>query len=95
MSTAAQPRMLIIEHEAACPPARVETWLIEAGCRLEICRPWAGDIFPAPDSYDALVVLGGTMGANDDTTHPWLAPLKQLIRGAAETGRRLDARAHR
>jgi GMP synthase (glutamine-hydrolysing) len=33
-------------------------------------------------SYDALVVLGGSMGADDEATHPWLAPVKQLARDA-------------
>ena len=77
-----QPKVLVVEHEAKCPPAHVATWLTTAGCRLEVCRPWAGDPLPAPDSYDAVLVLGGTMGANDDATYRWLTPLKHLIREA-------------
>jgi GMP synthase (glutamine-hydrolysing) len=51
-----------------------------------VCRPWAGDALPALASYDGLVVLGGEMGANDDATVPWLAPLKDLVREAAAAG---------
>lgn len=53
---------------------------------LEICRPYAGDPLPDLASYDALVVLGGTMGANDDAEHAWLTPLKGMVRDAAARG---------
>lgn len=79
----ADPRILVIEHEAKCPPALVGDWLAEAGAEVEVCRPYAGDALPELTSYDALVVLGGTMGANDDASVAWLAPLKQLVRRAA------------
>ncbi|QIX27278.1 type 1 glutamine amidotransferase [Nocardioides sp. JQ2195] len=81
-----RPRVVVIEHEAKCPPAHVGRWLTEAGAVVEVCRPYAGDPLPEPTAYDALVVLGGTMGANDDADHHWLAPLKQLVREAASTG---------
>ena len=84
-------RILVVEHEAQCPPAHLGTWLGDAGAELEVCRPWAGD--PLPDlraadvtEYDGLVVMGGSMGANDDATCPWLAPLKEQLRQAAAIG---------
>lgn len=74
-------RILVVEHEAACPPAHVGTWLEEAGAQLELCRPWAGDALPSdPGPYAAVVVLGGSMGADDDAAHHWLGPVKQLVR---------------
>ncbi|GAA1479077.1 type 1 glutamine amidotransferase [Nocardioides aestuarii] len=76
-------RVLVIEHEAACPPAHVGTWLEEAGAELEVCRPWAGDALPsALAPYDAVLVLGGSMGADDDALHHWLGPVKELVRVA-------------
>lgn len=76
-------RILVVEHEAACPPAHVGTWLEEAGATLEVCRPWAGDALPAdPAAYDAVVVLGGSMGADDDALHHWIGPVKELVRAA-------------
>ena len=77
-------RILVIEHEAQCPPAHVGTWLDEAGADLDVCRPWAGDELPALASYDGLVVLGGSMGADDDALYHWLAPVKQLLREAVD-----------
>lgn len=82
----AVPGVLVIEHEAQCPPAHLGQWLTEAGARVEVCRPWAGDPIPALDDESGLVVLGGSMSANDDATVPWLGPLKELIRSAASTG---------
>ena len=76
------PTVLVIEHEDNCPPALLGDWLTEAGCTLEICRPYAGDEIPALDGYDALLILGGPMGAHDDELHPWLGPVKQRVREA-------------
>lgn len=80
------PRVLVVEHEPACPPAHLGTWLVEGGADLVPCRPWAGDEVPDLDGYDALLVLGGSMGANDDATTPWLAAVKDRLRTALDTG---------
>jgi GMP synthase (glutamine-hydrolysing) len=80
------PRILVVEHQASCPPALFGAWLEEVGAVLDVCRPWAGDALPALSAYDALLVLGGEMGADDDHLVPWLGPLKELIREAATTG---------
>ncbi|WP_157829590.1 type 1 glutamine amidotransferase [Nocardioides alpinus] len=80
------PRILVVEHEESCPPHLVGTWLAEAGCTLEVCRPYAGDALPALTSYDGVLVLGGEMGANDDEAAPWLGPLKAGIRDAVAAG---------
>jgi len=75
--------VLVVQHEDDCPPAWVGDWLVEAGCTLDVRRPYAGEDLP-PDlkGHDALLVLGGAMGANDDATHPWLTPTKELVREA-------------
>ncbi|NYG55619.1 type 1 glutamine amidotransferase [Nocardioides perillae] len=81
------PRVCVVEHEAQCPPALLGEWLTAAGADLDVRRPWAGDPLPVDlADHDALVVLGGSMGAGDEATHPWLAEAKALLRTAAETG---------
>jgi GMP synthase (glutamine-hydrolysing) len=80
------PRILVVEHQESCPPALVGDWLVEAGCALEVCRPYVGDALPALTSYDGVLVLGGEMGAGDDEAHAWLAPLKAGIRDAVAAG---------
>ena len=80
------PRVLVVEHHESCPPHLVGRWLEEAGCTLEVCRPWTGEALPALTSYDAVLVLGGDMGADDDDAHWWLGPLKAGIREAVAAG---------
>lgn len=82
----AGPRILVVEHQESCPPHLVGRWLEEAGAGLEVCRPYAGDALPALTSYDGVLVLGGDMGAHDDETVAWLAPLKAGIRDAVDEG---------
>lgn len=75
------PRVLVVEHQTTCPPARFGDWLGEAGCALDVCRPYLGDDLPLLDAYDGVVVLGGSMDATDATV-PWLEPVQELIREA-------------
>ena len=77
--------VLVVQHQDDCPPALVGTWLDEAGCRLDVRRPYTGDALPDDlAGHDALLVLGGSMGAYDDTEHAWLEPTRRLVRTAAE-----------
>ncbi|MGD9961320.1 type 1 glutamine amidotransferase [Nocardioides sp.] len=78
-----RPVILVIEHETDCPPAHLGRWLSEAGCHLEVRRPYLGDDLPTDlAAYDALLVLGGAMGATDDEDHPWLPTVRELVRQA-------------
>jgi GMP synthase (glutamine-hydrolysing) len=77
-------RVLVVEHDATCPPALFGEWLEDAGCDVVVCRPYAGEALPTLVEHDALLVLGGPMAATDP--HPWLAPLCDLVREAAATG---------
>jgi GMP synthase (glutamine-hydrolysing) len=81
------PRVLVVQHQDDCPPALVGHWLVEAGCALDVRRPYAGDALPDDlTDHDAFLVLGGSMGADDDGEHHWLATTKALIRDAAGRG---------
>jgi GMP synthase (glutamine-hydrolysing) len=80
-------QVLVVQHQDDCPPALVGQWLVEAGCVLDVRRPYAGDQLPDDlAGHDAFLVLGGSMGADDDADHPWLTATKALIRDAADRG---------
>ena len=81
-----RPRLLVVEHDAECPPALLGTWLEEAGCALDVRRPYSGDELPDLAAYDGLLILGGPMGADDDAQHAWLGPVKELVREAQGSG---------
>lgn len=81
------PTMLVVQHEDECPPGMLGRWWADDGARLDVRRPYAGDGLPTDLSgHDALVVLGGHMGADDDADHGWLTPTKALVRAAADGG---------
>ena len=79
--------VLVVQHADDCPPAWFGDWLLAAGCAVDVRRPYAGDTLPDDlTAHDALVVLGGPMGAYDDAQHPWLRHTKELFREAAGAG---------
>ncbi len=77
--------VLVVQHEDECPPALFGRWLTEAGCTLEVCRPYAGDALGDLTSYDGVLVLGGPQQAEDDTV-AWFGPLKEQLRAAHGAG---------
>ncbi|MBA2641205.1 MAG: type 1 glutamine amidotransferase, partial [Nocardioidaceae bacterium] len=76
-----------MQHEDDAPPALLGEWLRGAGADLDVRRCHRGDPLPTTlVDHAALLVLGGEMGAYDDTAHPWLTPTKRLAREAAAAG---------
>jgi GMP synthase (glutamine-hydrolysing) len=76
-------RILVVEHEAQCPPGRLGEWLRATGATVVVWRPWAGE--EPPTSYDGLVVLGGSTSANDDSV-PWIESALEMVRDAVDAG---------
>ncbi len=72
--------ILVIEHDPSDPLLRLGEWLAEAGATVEVRRAHAGD--PVPDDtsgFDAVISLGGEMGAHDDDVAPWLPATRRLL----------------
>lgn len=79
--------LLVVQHEDDCPPGWFGEWLLDAGARLDVRRPYAGDALPRDlSAHSGMLVLGGDMGAHDDAAHPWLGEVKALVRGASADG---------
>lgn len=84
---APRPRVLVVQHEDDCPVGMIEPWLERAGLLCDVLRAHEGRALPASlAGYAALVVLGGTMGADDDHDHRHLVPTKALIAGTVAAG---------
>jgi GMP synthase-like glutamine amidotransferase len=76
-------RILVLEHDPSDPPLRFGEWLAEAGAVLTICRPHAGDAISQDlTGFDALISMGGEMGARDDEIAPWLPATRRLLSAA-------------
>jgi GMP synthase (glutamine-hydrolysing) len=80
--------MLVVQHEDDAPPGWFGEWFESAGLELDIrLGHRAHDIPVRITDHDALVVLGGEMGAYDDAEHAWLGATKALIARTVDDGR--------
>ena len=79
-------RVLIVQHTAHEGLGRLYEWLPAAGVDVHPIHPYLGHRVPPAVEGDALSVLGGPMGANDDDAAPWLAATRALLRTAVDDG---------
>jgi GMP synthase-like glutamine amidotransferase len=63
-----------------------EDVLLERGAALHRVELDEGDPLPDRRDFEAIVVMGGPMSANDDSVHPWLAEEKRLVAEAVRAG---------
>jgi GMP synthase (glutamine-hydrolysing) len=81
-------RVLAIVHQADAGPGVFAEAIRAAGATVEEWAIATGAEPPAdPFGYDAVLVLGGAVHADQDDCHPWLAAERSLLRDllAAET----------
>jgi len=75
-------RIHCIEHAPFETPGHITDWVVERGHSFSCTRAYLGELFPKLEAFDALVVMGGPMGANDESQFEWLADEKRLIEHA-------------
>src|SRR5690348_135821 len=80
-------RILVLQHIACEPPAVYEDVLRERGADITRVELDEGETAPDWRDFDAIVAMGGPMGAYDEADHPWLVDEKRLIREAVLAGR--------
>lgn len=77
-----------LQHVAFEGLGSIEPWLRAAGASLSTTRLYErGHVLPHINDIDLLIVMGGSMSANDDQIYPWLVPEVDLIRSAIERQR--------
>ena len=79
-------RILVLQHIACEPPAVYEEVMRERGAEIVRVELDEGEIAPDWRDVDAIVAMGGPMGALDDDEHPWLTDEKRLIAEAVRSG---------
>jgi GMP synthase-like glutamine amidotransferase len=75
-------RFHCLQHVEFENPGYIVDWLAERRQELTYTRLFRQEQLPAPDSFDALIIMGGPMSIHDETQFHWLRPEKELIRGA-------------
>ena len=77
-----EARLLALQHIECEPPAAYEDELRARGLELARVELDEGDDLPDWRGFEAIVVMGGPMGAYDERDHPWLTAEKRLLREA-------------
>lgn len=84
------PRILVVEHQGNAGLGLMRSHLVAAGAELAIVGPDADRSgVPVPETltgFDALIVLGGSMGPEDDADAPWLPATRRLLADAVAAG---------
>ncbi len=87
MSEIARPRPILVLQHAGCePPGAYEDELLARRVPFARVLVQEGEELPDWRAYAGIVAMGGPMGANDETLHPWLGPEKLLIADAVSAG---------
>lgn len=78
-------RLLMIQHVTCEGPGLLENELINQGWEFDIrCMDIPGTTLPEHlDEYQALIILGGPMGAYEEDRFPYLYQVQKLVREAA------------
>jgi GMP synthase (glutamine-hydrolysing) len=87
MSDSSERRPILVLQHAGCePPGAYEDELLAR--RLPFVRVLLDEGEQLPDwrAYAGIVAMGGSMGADDEHEHSWLAPEKALIGEAVRAG---------
>lgn len=80
-------RLLVVEHECDAGIGQFGERFARAGLEVVVVGPEAGAPLPENLSgFDALVVLGGSMGPTEDEAHPWLPAARRLLGEAVREG---------
>ncbi len=75
-------RVLVLDHASPGELGAYERALLAARASWRVVRAHAGDPLPDWRAYDAIIGLGGPMGADEDDALSWLGAEKRLISDA-------------
>jgi GMP synthase-like glutamine amidotransferase len=77
----------IFQHLAFEGPGNIQPWLLKQGFEVSYTVFSANLRIPGLDEIDFLVIMGGSMSANDEEKYPWLIEEKRFIRNFISTGK--------
>jgi len=84
-------RLQVFQHVPFEGPAGIADWAgrSQSSHRVGITRFFEKHEMPSISDFDFLVVMGGPMGANDETKFPWMSGEKKIIREAIAAGKKV------
>ena len=69
----------VIQHVDFETPGILSTWAIERGHEITVDHIYRGDRLPDPIDVEFLIMMGGTMGAYDESAYQWLRDEKKFL----------------
>jgi len=78
----------VLQHAACEGPGEIERWAVSHGHAVRVHHLYQGDVLPALESFDLLVIMGGEMNIYQYRDYPWLKPERELIQATMEAGKR-------
>ena len=79
-------RVLVLQHIACEHPGVFSEVMRERGVEAVAVELDRGEPLPDWREFDAVLAMGGPMGAGDEADHPWLAAERELVAEAVEAG---------
>ena len=65
----------------------IGTWVSLKGHSLTKTLLYEKPIFPEPEDFDMLLIMGGTMSVYQEKEFPWLKPEKEFVKKVIDTGK--------
>ena len=79
-------RIHCLQHVPWHGRAFLPLWAAAAGHDWEVTLVPEADRLPAPESFDALVIMGGPMSLREQAKYPWLVAEQRLLESVLERG---------
>jgi GMP synthase-like glutamine amidotransferase len=80
-------RLVVLQHVPFEGPGAIADWAEARGHALARVALHRGEAVPEAESVDALVVMGGPMGVDDEHRFPFLRDEKRLLHSCVDAGR--------
>lgn len=78
-----------IQHEKFEDLGCIRTWLQASTHTISHTHIYENELLPKAEGIDFLIILGGSMGANDDAIFAWMTPEKILIKNCIEQNKKV------
>lgn len=76
-----------LQHEPFEDLGSIEPYLLEKGYSISVTQFFNDEGLPKISSLDWLIVMGGSMGVQDELDYPWLKTEKEFIKSAIDAGK--------
>jgi GMP synthase-like glutamine amidotransferase len=82
-------RVHFIQHVHFESPGYLLQWATEQHYEISFTKIYEAVTFPAVESIDWLVIMGGPMGVYEEDKHPWLKAEKAFIKSVIDAGKKV------